>query len=264
VRPVRPDAGKTRFPQGGTRSPPGLRHRKGVGAAVRLGRAAVRVVKRAGIAGGLDRKVAKRAVRDVGADEITRKRALVAGRRALRGRKDTFPVGSASPQVAPARRPPEMSMSPLKERRFSRLPRVSQAPMTAHRLARRAFPMTKRDSSPNQRHSLPDLVVHRPSLVVFRPNQHASSPSILQRSPLESLKVPVATTVRGGELSIARARRDMPPRQYPPHHVTERANKQGPRDTSALDWGGHFIVETRKRQKRRRWGRYYAALSSTP
>jgi hypothetical protein len=65
----------------------------------------VRVVKRAGIAGGLDRKVVKRTIRDVGADEIARKRAPVAGKRALRGRKDTFPVGNAPPQVVPARLP---------------------------------------------------------------------------------------------------------------------------------------------------------------
>jgi hypothetical protein len=50
----------------------------------------------------LDRNVGKRAVRGAGADGIARRRALLDGLRALRGRKDTFPAGSASPTGVPA------------------------------------------------------------------------------------------------------------------------------------------------------------------
>jgi hypothetical protein len=50
-------------------------------------------------------KVAKRAIRDVGAHKIPRKRALTTAGRALRERKGTFLVGSASLQVVPARLP---------------------------------------------------------------------------------------------------------------------------------------------------------------
>jgi hypothetical protein len=50
-------------------------------------------------------KVVKRTIRDVGADKIARKRALTTAGRALRERKRTFLVRSASLQVVPARLP---------------------------------------------------------------------------------------------------------------------------------------------------------------
>jgi hypothetical protein len=47
-------------------------------------------------------KVVRRTIRDVGAHKIARKRALTTAGRALRERKGTFLVGSASLQVVPA------------------------------------------------------------------------------------------------------------------------------------------------------------------
>jgi hypothetical protein len=150
------------------------------GRAVIATRRAVIAVGPAVIEGGRDGRDAKRANREVGFDGISRRRASLAGSGAPPGRKVTFRVGRARPPASPAplrgiRSQADDENGEITSERATFLAitarfagRSDGLPTSPSGLSRK-----KVKSSPNQRHSLLELVV-------YRLDRRPPSPSIAQ------------------------------------------------------------------------------------